>query len=322
MEGNPQNFHDKGIYPFLVSVVVPIFNERENLFKLIPLLENELTIYSNYEIILVDDGSTDDSLEIIKDKSDKNGQIKYISFSRNFGHQFALKAGLDNAQGDCVISMDGDLQHPPQLIHDMINLWLKGNDIVYTIRQDDTNINIFKKYTASIFYFITNKISDVKTVKGAADFRLIDKKVIQVLASFNEAHLFLRSIIPWIGFKQASIYYKPNHRFAGTSKYTIVKMIKFALNGITSFSIKPLQISIILGYIISSISFFYGVYAILASVVNHSTVSGWTSLIVCILFIGGIQLIILGIIGEYIGRIFIQVKNRPTYIIKESSIKK
>ena len=307
---------------FLVSIVIPVYNESGSIGRLIAMLEEELSIYPNYEVIFVDDGCTDNTLELIKVQNKKNQSFNFISLSRNFGHQYALKAGLDYANGDCVISMDGDMQHPIKLVHEMINLWLKGNHVVYTIRKDDENISFFKKNSASLFYSLINRISDVKIMKGTADFRLIDKKVLEIITSMNEAHLFLRGIVPWVGFQQIGLEYKANERFAGTSKYTLIKMIRFAATGITSFSIKPLQIATGLGFIISFLTFVYGIYATTISFITNTTVSGWTSLIVSVLFIGGVQLIFIGLIGEYIGKIFIQVKNRPNYIIKETTVKK
>ena len=307
---------------FLLSVVIPVYNEGENIKHLIEVLENELANYANYEVIFVDDGSSDSTLEIIKLQHIKNVKFNYITFSRNFGHQFALKAGLDNSKGDCVISMDGDLQHPPNLIHDMIKLWIEGNDVVYSIREDDDSITFFKKKTSDLFYFLVNKISDVKITKGAADFRLLDRKVINIITNLQDAHLFLRGIIPWVGFKQTFIRFKANERHAGESKYTFYRMFKFATNGITSFSIKPLQISIVFGFIISFFTFLYALYAIYVSVFTNIVISGWTSVIASVLFLGGIQLIFIGIIGEYIGKIFIQIRNRPNYIIQETSLNK
>ncbi len=307
---------------FLISIVIPVYNESESILQLITKLEEELSIYPNYQVIFVDDGCTDNTLELIRVQNKKNPNFNFISLSRNFGHQHALKAGLDYANGDCVISMDGDMQHPIKLVHEMINLWLKGNHVVYTIRKDDENISFFKKNTAALFYSLINRISDVKIMKGTADFRLIDKKVLEIITSMNEAHLFLRGIVPWVGFQQIGLEYKANERFAGTSKYTLIKMIKFAATGITSFSIKPLQIATGLGFMISFLTFIYGIYATVVSLITNTVVSGWTSLIVSVLFIGGVQLIFIGIIGEYIGKIFIQVKNRPNYIIKETTITK
>jgi glycosyltransferase involved in cell wall biosynthesis len=307
---------------FLVSIVIPVYNESGSIGRLIAMLEEELSIYPNYEVIFVDDGCTDNTLELIKVQNKKNQSFNFISLSRNFGHQYALKAGMDYANGDCVISMDGDMQHPIKLVHEMINLWLKGNHVVYTIRKDDENISFFKKNSAWLFYSLINRISDVKIMKGTADFRLIDKKVLEIITSMNEAHLFLRGIVPWVGFQQIGLEYKANERFAGTSKYTLIKMIRFAATGITSFSIKPLQIATGLGFIISFLTFVYGIYATTISFITNTTVSGWTSLIVSVLFIGGVQLIFIGLIGEYIGKIFIQVKNRPNYIIKETTVKK
>lgn len=304
---------------FKISIVVPVYNEEGNIEKLINKLVDVLNAYQDYEIIFIDDGSVDNTLEIIKNEKAKNYKINYLSFSRNFGHQNALRAGLDYSTGDCVISMDGDMQHPPEIIPQLIEKWLDGYEIVYTIRRDNIKTSFFKKITSNYFYKFINKISDIKIEKGAADFRLLDKSVVEVVKSIKENDLFMRGMISWLGFKQFAIEYTPEERYWGKTKYTLKKMIRFAVSGITSFSLKPLRVSTTLGYIIAGFSFLYGIYAIIVRLFTSYTISGWASVLVAVLFIGGIQLIMIGILGEYIGRLFIESKKRPNYIIKEKS---
>ena len=305
---------------FKVSIIIPSFNEEKNVLILADRLMDILQKYKDYELIFINDGSTDNTLNNLKELNTNNKKIKYISFSRNFGHQNALRAGLDHSTGDCVISMDADMQHPPELIPEMINKWIEGYDIVYTIRKESKSLSFFKRKTANIFYGIINKLSNLKIEKGAADFRLLDRVVVDVLKQFKETAMFYRGIISWMGFKQYGILYTPNDRMFGESKYTIKKMFMFALNGITSFSVIPLHISTFLGVIISIFAFIYGVYSIVMRLFTNTTISGWTSLMVGIFFLGGIQLIMLGIIGEYIGKLFIEIKRRPSYIVKEKAI--
>lgn len=305
-----------------ISIVIPTFNEEGNIEVLYSQLKDVLSQLSitNFEIIYVNDGSSDDSLEKIKALSQKDERVKFISFSRNFGHQNALKAGLDHAQGDAVISMDADLQHPPLLISEMIRLWQDGNQVVYSIRKDGKELSFFKKTTSKLFYKLVNYLSDTKLEEGTADFRLLDKKVVKALRNYNESNLFFRGIIPTLGFKQIGIPYQPQERFSGTTKYSFSKMLKFALTGITSSSAKPLYFSIYLGLFFAAIAFLYGIYAIYISIFTNDAVHGWTSLIASILFIGGLQLIMMGIVGVYLGKLFTQSKNRPNYIIDEKTI--
>jgi len=301
------------------SIVIPSFNEEENigplLERLVPIAES----LGDYEIIFVDDGSFDGTLGILKNLNTVNPRLKYISFSRNFGHQPALKAGLDHASGDAVICMDGDLQHPPELIPDLISGWKEGYDVVYTLREEDRNLSLFKRKTSGMFYRLVNGLSDTKIEPGAADFRLMDRRVVDAFSSLPENPQFIRGLVPWLGFRQKALSYQPESRLHGESKYTVRKMFSFALNGITSFSVKPLHISTIMGFITCGIAFVYGLYAILVHILTESTVPGWTSVLVSVLFIGGVQFFILGILGEYIGKLFIQSKERPHYIIREKS---
>jgi polyisoprenyl-phosphate glycosyltransferase len=305
---------------FKVSVIIPILNEEGNIDLLSQNIVAVLKEYSDYEVLFVDDGSNDNTLTVIQKQRSQNGRIHYLSFSRNFGHQNALRAGFDYVSGDCVISMDGDMQHPPAIIPQLIEKWQEGYDIVYTIRKDDPRGSFVKRKTADMFYYVMNQFSDIKLEKGVADFRLLDKSVVGVIKTITENSLFMRGLISWLGFKQFGIAYMPEERHSGESKYTLSKMIKFAIIGITSFSLKPLHISTVLGYIIASLSFLYGIYAIGAKLFTNSTISGWTSVLTVILFIGGIQLIMIGILGEYIGKLFVESKKRPNYIIRERSL--
>jgi glycosyltransferase involved in cell wall biosynthesis len=304
---------------FTVSIVIPAFNEAGNIEQLVRKLVDTLMDYHNYEILFVDDGSEDKTLEILKALCRRYNRVRYISLSRNFGHQNALKAGLDHAIGDCVITMDADLQHPPYLIPQLISKWQEGYEVVYTIRLDDPRVSFLKRKTSNLFYKFMNWLSDVHIPKGAADFRLLDRSVVDVLKDTKEYHLFIRGITAWVGFRQYAFEYVPDERYSGKSKYTVRRMAGFALAGITSFSLKPLGLSIILGLFFAVLSFAYGVYAILTKLLTDQAVPGWASVLASVLFIGGIQLIVLGIIGEYIGKLVMESKQRPHYIIKEKS---
>lgn len=303
-----------------ISIIIPVFNEEPNIIELNKRLAIVLKDVDDYEVIFVDDGSNDKTLAIIKSVASLNTKIKYLSFSRNFGHQNALRAGLAYSSGDCTVSMDSDLQHPPELIHQMIEKWKDGYKIVYTIRKQSRKVSIFKRKTSNVFYRVISKLSDISLPKGAADFRLLDKEITDIIVKMNENALFLRGMISWIGFDQYAIEYEPEERFAGKTKYSFKKMVSFAITGLTSFSIKPLRISTILGAIIAALSFVYAFYAVYIKIFTSESISGWTSILVSVLFLAGIQLLTVGIIGEYIGKIFIESKGRPNYIIKEKNL--
>ena len=305
-----------------ISLVVPTYNEEGNIYKLYEQIVENLIASSikDYEIIYVDDGSSDASLKHIKELNAKNSKVKFITFSKNFGHQNALRAGLDYAKGNAVICMDADLQHPPELIPTLIKYWEEGNKVVYTKRKDTNDLSFFKKLSSKMFYKLVSYLSETKLEEGTADFRLLDRSVVEVLKKFNENNLFYRGIIPGIGFKQLGIEYTPNERFSGKTKYTFSKMVRFALTGITSSSAKPLYFSIYLGAFLAVCSFFYGLYAIYISLYTTEAVAGWTSTIASILFIGGIQLMMIGIVGIYLGKLFSESKNRPNYIVSETNI--
>lgn len=303
-----------------ISIVVPACNEEGNIPVLVEALENVLSkLDYDYQLIFVDDGSTDGTLALLKAISTTKPHIRYIGLSRNFGHQNALKAGLDLAGGDAVIMMDGDMQHPPELIPIMLEQWEAGNDIVYTIRKDHQDMPMMKRKTSNMFYNLINNLSDIELEQGTADFRLMDRRVVNVFREFKETDLFLRGLVKWMGFQQSGIEYEPAERLKGKSKYTMKKMIRFALQGITSFSTKPLYIATYLGMCFSLISLLYVPYIIYSYYFGHA-ISGWTSIIATIAFFGGLQLMILGIIGMYLGKLFQQSKQRPHYIVKETNI--
>lgn len=302
-----------------ISIVIPAYNEDSNIIPLYNEIKTHIPQGWEYEIIFVDDGSTDHTLLRLKALQEEDQNVRYFAFSRNFGHQNALKCGLDHASGDCVISMDADLQHPPGLIPDMIEKWKDGYDVVYTVRKNGPGIPASKNTSSRWFYRVMNWLSDLDLEEGTADFRLLDAQVVSLIRQQQEAHLFLRGYISWVGFRQYRMEYTASPRFSGVTKYSWRKMISFALHGITSFSIKPLRFSILLGLFISGSAFLYVLYAVIAALFTDWTVPGWASLVVSVQMIGGIQLIILGVIGEYLGKMFLQSKNRPVYIVRESS---
>lgn len=303
------------------DIVIPVYNEEENIKELyhqILAVMEGLTI--DYRVIFVDDGSTDDTLDVIESLANADHHIQFISFTRNFGHQVALMAGLDHSSGDCVITMDGDLQHPPQLIPELLRLWEAGYKVVSTVREDPESIPLFKKASAEVFYKLIGRIADVKIEPGSADCRLLDREVIAVLTRFHEKSKFLRGLISWIGFRSTTVAYRARERFGGVSKYPLSRMIRFAWDGITAFSALPLRLAFYTGLLISICSFGYAVFAIVARLVGGITIPGWTSILVSVLFLGGLQLIFIGMLGEYIARIFDEVKDRPLYVIKKTRL--
>jgi glycosyltransferase involved in cell wall biosynthesis len=302
-----------------VSIVIPCLNEQGNILALFERIRSELAGDYNFEVIFIDDGSTDGTLDVLRDLAAKNPELRYVSLSRNFGHQQALKAGLDRASGECVIMMDADLQHPPALLRQLIGRWREGFDIVYTVRQANLELPLFKRISSRLFYKLINCLTEHPIEEGAADFRLVDRRVASIISSMNDPFLFLRGLIPWLGFKQSSIAYNPDARFSGTTKYSLIKMARLALHGVTSFSVRPLRMATLFGAVISLISFAYLIYALLAFFVYHISLPGWSSIVSSILLLGGIQLIMLGIIGEYLGMLYVQSKQRPTYIVREET---
>lgn len=302
-----------------ISIVIPCLNEQENVPALFERIRAELQGHETFEAIFVDDGSTDGTLDVLRELASKNPELRYVSLSRNFGHQQALKAGLDRSRGDCVIMMDADLQHPPALLRLLIEKWRQGFDIVYTVRQANLQLPLFKRLSSRVFYKLINHLTEHPIEEGAADFRLIDRRVASIIASMNDPFLFLRGLIPWLGFKQCSIAYNPDARFSGTTKYSLIRMARLALHGVTSFSVRPLRMATFFGVLISLVAFAYLIYALLAFFFFNISLPGWSSIVSSILLLGGIQLIMLGIIGEYLGMLYVQSKQRPTYIVREAS---
>ncbi len=303
----------------LLSIVIPCLNEHETIPTLLARLADELPSEFSHEIIVVDDGSNDGTLDILKSLTAAYPMLRYISLSRNFGHQQALKAGLDHARGAAVITMDADLQHPPRVIRELVERWKSGFDIVYTIRKPDASLSLFKRASSKAFYALINMLIEYPIDRGAADFRLLDRKVVAVITSLHDPFLFLRGLIPWLGFRQCSIAYSADARFAGSTKYSLIRMGRLAIHGVTSFGIQPLRFATLAGSAISLTAFAYAIYAFVIYFVFDIAVPGWASIVSSILFLGGIQLIVLGIIGEYVGMLYVQSKSRPSYIIREAS---
>jgi dolichol-phosphate mannosyltransferase len=305
-----------------ISVIIPCYNEALNIPKIIQEIEVVFeTLNYNYEIILVDDGSIDATVALFKVESERNTNVKFIEFSKNFGKDQALKAGIDAANGDALVTIDADLQHPPSLIKEMVEKWEAGFEIIYAYRKENNpDASLKNKIGSKAFYKIVNYLSDINLENGIADYRLIDKKVIKALVSINEYELFLRGMVKWIGFKQIGIPYIPEQRFAGESNYSIKSLMKLALHGIVSFSTKPLYLSIFLGLSLAGLGvLFYSIY-VFYSLFYHLAISGWASVIFTIVLFGSLNLIVLGIVGIYVGKIFIQSKNRPNYIIRDTNI--
>jgi dolichol-phosphate mannosyltransferase len=305
----------------LVSVVVPCFNEepviRETHARLLSVLEQLKP--DRFEVLYVNDGSSDNTLEILEELQATDNRFKVLSFSRNFGHQIAVTAGLDHAHGDAVVLIDADLQDPPAVILEMVDRWRDGYHVVYGMRTDRSGETRFKLWTAKFFYRLLNRLSDVRIPLDVGDFRLMDRKVADALRAMPERDRYLRGMVTWVGFKQIAVMYKREPRFAGESKYPIFKMLKFATDGIISFSIVPLRLAVWAGVAAIFLAFGGIIYALIVRLYFSEThwVRGWTSTFVAILFLGGTQLIFLGFIGEYIGRIYGEVKRRPLYILQE-----
>lgn len=302
----------------LISIVVPVFNETEVIevfYRRCKSVFNSLESF-NYEIVFVDDGSKDDSYKKMIRLADFDQNVKIIKFSRNFGHQIAITAGMDIASGNAIVIIDADLQDPPEIIKDFLRKWEEGYDVVYGVREKREGENKMKLYTASFFYRILKVFTKIDIPVDTGDFRLLSKKAVSHLRELREHDRFVRGLVSWIGFKQTAVHYHRDKRYAGETKYPYKKMIKFALDGITSFSSVPLKLATTLGYITSIFAFVYACSVFIQKALGV-TVQGWATIMVGMLFLGGIQLICLGIMGEYIARIFNQTKNRPMYIVDE-----
>lgn len=303
-----------------ISVVVPVYNESPGLEEFMKSLKSTMdSLKMHWDVLFVDDGSEDDSWQIIQRLTNLHPVARGIQLSRNFGHQIALSAGLEHADGDAVITMDADLQHPPQLIPALVAKWQEGWEVVNTIRSDSRATGWFKRRTSTLFYRFINKISDVPITAGAADFRLLDRKAITALLSMPERNRFLRGMVSWIGFRQTFVCYEPGTRSAGESKYTLKKMLHLGIDGLTSFSLGPLRLALLLGAVSIVLALFYAIYVLWVKIATHTAEPGWTSIIGVVLFFGGVQLVSLGIFGEYLGQIFGETKHRPLYIIRQTA---
>ena len=305
--------------PILLSVIVPCLNEEEALrgtqVRLSSVLEQ---IPTNFEIIYVDDGSTDATPEVLRELQAYDSRVRVVRFSRNFGHQMAITAGLEHAAGDAVVIIDADLQDPPETIVDFFRKWQEGYDVVYGVRTEREGETAFKLWTAKLFYRFMTRLSDTQIPLDTGDFRLMDRRVLNVLLGMPERDRFVRGMVSWLGFSQVAVPYRREARIAGVTKFSFFKMLRFALDGIFSFSIVPLRVATWTGFITS----FLAILGIVLVSLEHflgveGLVKGWTSTMFAVLFIGGVQLICMGIIGEYIGRIYGESKHRPLYVVRE-----
>lgn len=300
------------------TIIAPVFNEEESLPILYQRVKEVMDSTGEaWELVLIDDGSKDKSSEIMHSLAAQDERVRPIIFARNFGHQIAVTAGLDYSRGEAVVIIDADLQDPPEVILEMIAKWKEGYQVVYAVRAEREGETWFKKLTASLFYRIIYRITDVKIPLDTGDFRLLDRKVVDVMGKMRERHRFLRGMSSWIGFKQVGVNYKRAARYAGSTKYPFKKMLKLALTAITSFSYFPLQLATYLGFMAAGIAVIAIPVVIIMRLTGSAAFSGQASTLLAVLFLGGVQLLSLGILGEYVGRIYDEVKGRPLYIVSE-----
>ena len=298
------------------SIVIPLHDEE----AVLPLLYERLaavldTLGGDWELILVDDGSRDGTYGLAMELRERDPRVKVVRLSRNFGHQIALSAGLDLAQGEAIVTMDGDLQHPPETIPELVAAWRDGNDIVYGVMTERQGETVLKGITARSFYRIFSWLAKVDAPAAAGDFRLVDRRALAAFLAMRESNRYLRGMFSWIGFRQTGVAYVSPPRRAGRSKYTLRRMIRLATNAIVGFSDRPLRIALMLGFVVSAASLVFGISAILVKIAGGSTVPGWASITVLVGIVGGIQLVVMGMIGEYIARIYDEVKRRPLYVV-------
>jgi dolichol-phosphate mannosyltransferase len=303
-----------------LSVVIPVYNEEMNIGKLYQRLQNALQpLNIDWEVVYINDGSKDRSLLILQGLAETDRHVKYIDFSRNFGHQIAITAGIEHARGEWIVIMDGDGQDPPELLPDLLSKAQEGFEVVYARRRKRDGENFLKKFTARMFYRLLARITNIEIPVDTGDFRIIHRKIQRILSKMPEQHKYIRGQISWIGFNQTFLEYDREERMGGATKFTYRKMMRFALDGISSFSTWPLKVATITGFLVSAVAFILIVYSLYQKFFG-TTEPGWTSLHISVLFLGGIQLIGIGMLGEYLGRVSDNVKNRPHYIVRDSNI--
>jgi dolichol-phosphate mannosyltransferase len=301
------------------SVVIPVHDEAEILPQLYERLKTVLDgLEGDWELILVDDGSRDGSYALMVELHGRDPRVRVLRFSRNFGHQVALTAGLDRALGDAVITMDGDLQHPPETIPELVARWREGHEIVYGVMSARAGETWFKRTTSTAFYRLLRRLTDVEMPAAAGDFRLVDRKALDAFRALRESNRYVRGMFSWIGFRQAGVPYICAERPGGRSKYTPRRMLKLASDAIVGFSTLPLRLALNLGFVVSALSIVFGLSALGTKIAGGFAVPGWASIMILVGFVGGIQLIVIGVIGEYIGRIYDEVKQRPLYLVSAS----
>ena len=302
-----------------LSVVIPLLDEEENLHeihrRLIAVLGDQLGL--SFEIIFVDDGSRDASWSIIGALHDEDSRVKGLRFSRNFGHQYALKAGLDHARGDAVVTMDCDLQHPPELVAELVTQWRAGHEIVNTKKRATEGLGLVRRFITRAGYAVINTVSDTPVIPGAADFRLLDRKVVEHIRELKEGQLLLRGIVNWLGFSATTVEFTAAKRFAGAAKYTYGQLLGLVTSGLMSFSTAPLRSAIYIGFAMSALAFAYAGYLIVRWMTVGIEVPGWLTTVLLIIVLGGMNLLVLGVIGEYVAKIYDALKNRPSYIVAE-----
>lgn len=302
----------------LLSIITPMYNEAEGLDQFFQTLEQALTDADiDYEIVCVDDGSRDDTCARLKQHAERDQRIKVVALSRNFGKEAAMTAALDYARGDAVLPIDADLQDPPELIPEMVAKWREGHQIVYAKRVSRQTDSLVKRQTAGWFYKIFNRMSDIKIPENVGDFRLMDRRVVDAIKRLPEKDRFMKGLFCWPGFRHTVIEFERQGRASGETKFNYWKLWNFALSGITAFSTFPIRMGVYLGFVIALVAFLYGVGVITKTLITGVDVPGYASLMVVVLFMGGIQLFFLGLMGEYIGRIYKEVKNRPIYLVAE-----